>query len=267
VSLPLQVADRKSPLWSELRGLDGQVRIGSAFAKKYYPLTFQEEAGYVPLLETGEAQTVLAIRKHGAGQVVVSGIAFGRSGAWSSLPRKKTFLVMVQPIALGAVTNVGNSSHSIVAGQTPRLMPGKGNEMSITTLLGDQVDWFGLRDQAPELVRGGAYIVSIDGRETCLTVLPSEQEGHSAFIEESEVGALDGIPYGLQTLANEDDFRDELQQSLAGTGLFLPLLLLAFVFLIIEGLLGSPPAKLRARATDDDNKEPWVATPMDRENE
>ncbi len=267
VSLPLQIADLKSPFWSDLRGLDGQVRIGTAFAKKYYPLSFLEEAGYVPLLKTGEVQTVLAIRKHGDGQIVVSGIAFGRSGAWSSLPRKKTFLVMVQPMALGAVANLGNNSHSIVAGQTARLMPGKGNEMSITTLLGDQVDWFGLRDQAPELVRGGAYIVTIDGRETCLTVLPSEQEGHSAFIEDSEIGALDGIPYGLQTLANEYDFRDELQQSLAGTGLFLPLLLLALVFLIVEGLLGSPPAKLRARATDEADSQPWVATPiLDGEN-
>lgn len=262
VSLPLQIAEDKSPFWFDLRDLDGQVRIGSAFARKYYPLTFQQEAGYVPLLETGEAQTVLAIRKHGNGQVVVSGIAFGRSGAWSSLPRKRTFLVMVQPMALGAVANLGNSSHSIAAGQTPRLMPGKGNEMSITTLLGDQVDWFGLREQAPELVRGGAYIVSMDGREACLTVLPSEQEGRSPFIDDSEVGALAGIPYGMQTLASEDDFRDELQQSLAGTGLFLPLLLLALVFLIIEGLLGSPPAKLRARATDDDNNEPRVATPI-----
>jgi len=262
VSLPLQIAEDKSPFWFDLRGLDGQVRIGSAFARKYYPLTFQQEAGYVPLLETGEAQTVLAIRKHGDGQVVVSGIAFGRSGAWSSLPRKRTFLVMVQPMALGAVANLGNSSHSIAAGQTPRLMPGKGNEMSITTLLGDQVDWFGLREQAPELVRGGAYIVSMDGREACLTVLPSEQEGRSPFIDDSEVGALAGIPYVPQTLASEDDFRDELQQSLAGTGLFLPLLLLALVFLIIEGLLGSPPAKLRARATDDDNNEPRVATPI-----
>jgi hypothetical protein len=128
--------------------------------------------------------------------------------------------------------------------------------MSITTLLGDQVDWFGLRDQAPELVRGGAYIVSIDGRETCLTVLPSEQEGRSTFIEDSEVGVLDGIPYGLQTLANEDDFRDELQQSLAGTGLFLPLLLLAFVFLIIEGLLGAPAKKWKDRGKGDTDKNP-----------
>ena len=252
VSLPLQIAEDKSPFWFDLRGLDGQVRIGSAFARKYYPLTFQQEAGYVPLLETGEAQTVLAIRKHGDGQVVVSGIAFGRSGAWSSLPRKRTFLVMVQPMALGAVANLGNSSHSIAAG----------HEMSITTLLGDQVDWFGLREQAPELVRGGAYIVSMDGREACLTVLPSEQEGRSPFIDDSEVGALAGIPYVPQTLASEDDFRDELQQSTAGTGLFLPFLLLALVFLIIEGLLGSPPAKLRARATDDDNNEPRGATPI-----
>ena len=42
--------------------------------------------------------------------------------------------------------------------------------------------------------------------------------------------------------------------------------LLALIFLIVEGLLGAPPAKLKARVADDDSNEPWVPTPMDKEN-
>ena len=130
--------------------------------------------------------------------------------------------------------------------------------MSITTLLGDHVDWSGLKDQSPVLVRGGAYIATLGGRETCLTVLPSDAEGRSGFIEGTEIGALEGIPYGVSTLSDEEDFRDELKQSLAGTGLYLPFLLLALAFLIAEGLLGSPAKKWKDSTKDDSEQEPWV---------
>ncbi|MFC1601030.1 VWA domain-containing protein [Candidatus Sumerlaeota bacterium] len=261
VSVPLRVASQRSPFWSDVRGLDGRVRIGMAFAKKYYPLSFENDAGYVPLLSAGDDHVLLALRKHGKGQVVLSGLAFGRTGDWSTLPRQRTFLVMAQPIALGAVASLVNGAVSIVAGQAPRLIPGEGNEMSITTLLGDQVDWSGLRDQSPVLVRGGAYIATVGERDTCLTVLPSEHEGRSAFIEGSEIGALAGIPHQVTTLSDEDDFRDDLEASLAGTGLCLPLLLLALVCLLVEGLLGSPPKKWQDSAKDDSDNKPWVATP------
>ena len=247
ISVPLRVADQSSPFWSDIRGLDGRVRIGTAFVKQYFPISFAQDAGYVPLLSANEDRGLLAIRKHGKGQIVVSGMAFGRTGAWSTLPRQKTFLVMAQPIALGAVSSLANASLSIVAGQSPRLLPGEGTEMSITTLLGDQVDWSGLKDRSPILVRGGAYIATLGNRETCLTVLPSELEGHSAFIKDSEIGALEGIPHGVSMLSDEDDFRDELEQSMAGTGLYLPFLLLALAFMMTEGLLGSPAKKWKDR--------------------
>jgi hypothetical protein len=207
-------------------------------------------------LGANEDPALLAIRKHGKGQIVVSGIAFGRTGAWSTLPRQKIFLVMTQPIALGAVANLSNESVSIVAGQSPRLLPGEGTKMSIATLLGDQVVWSGLKDQSPLLVRGGAYIATMGEQETCLTVLPSELEGHSAFIEGSEIGALEGIPHGVRTLSNEDDFRDELEKSLAGTGFYVPFLLLAMVFLMAEGLLGAPAKKWKDKAKGDTDKKP-----------
>ena len=256
VSVPLRVANESSPFWSDIRGLDGRVRIGTAFVKQYFPISLAQDAGYAALLGANEDRSLLAIRKHGKGQIVVSGIAFGRSGAWSTLPRQKIFLVMAQPIALGAVANLSNESVSIVAGQSPRLLPGEGTEMSIATLLGDQVDWSGLKDQSPLLVRGGAYIATMGEQETCLTVLPSELEGHSAFIEGSEIGALEGIPHGVRTLSNEDDFRDELEKSLAGTGFYVPFLLLAMVFLMAEGLLGAPAKKWKDKAKGDTDKKP-----------
>jgi hypothetical protein len=260
ISVPLHVANQTSPFWSDIRGLDGRVRIGNAFVKQYYPISLTQDAGYVPLLSANDDRALLAIRKHGKGQIVVSGMAYGRTGNWSTLPRQKIFLVMAQPIALGAVSSLANESQSIVAGHSPRLLPGEGTEMSITTLLGDQVDWSGLKDRSPALVRGGAYIVTLGTRNTCLTVLPSEMEGHSSFIDGSEIGALEGVPYGLSTLSDEDDFREELEQSLAGTGLYVPFLLLALVFLVTEGLLGSPAKKWKDRAKRDSEKKPWVTS-------
>ena len=256
VSVPLRVANESSPFWSDIRGLDGRVVIGTAFVRQYFPISLAQDAGYTALLGANEDPALLAIRKHGKGQIVVSGMAFGRTGAWSTLPRQKIFLVMAQPIALGAVANLSNESVSIVAGQSPRLMPGEGNEMSIATLLGDQVDWSGLKDQSPPLVRGGAYIATMGEQVTCLTVLPSELEGHSAFVKGSEIGALEGIPHGVRTLSNEDDFRDELEKSLAGTGFYLPFLLLAIAFLMVEGVLGAPAKKRRDKAMGDTDKKP-----------
>ena len=267
VSLPLRIAGARSEFWSDLRGLDGRVRLGNAFARKYHPLSFGQESGYVSLLATGEDHQLLALRKHGNGQIVVSGLAFDRTGDWSTLPRQKTFLVMVQPIALGAASGLVNANVSIVAGQPTRLMPGEGNDMSITTLLGDQVDWSGLRDKSPLLVRSGAYIVAMGQRESCLTVLPSDLEGRSPFIEGDEIEGFAGIPHGVRTLSDEDDFHDDLDKSLAGTGLFLPFLLLALACMMAEGLLGSPPKKWKDSVTADSDDTPWSTTPAGPDKE
>ena len=267
VSVPLRIAGAQSQFWFDLRGLDGRVRLGNTFTRKYHPLSFGQDAGYVPLLATGEDHQLLALRKHGKGQIVVSGLAFGRTGDWSTLPRQKTFLVMVQPIALGTASGLVNANVSIVAGQPTRLPPGEGNDMSITTLLGDQVDWSGLRDKSPLLVRSGAYIVAMGQRESCLTVLPSNLEGRSPFIEGAEIEGFAGIPHGVRTLSDEDDFRADLDKSLAGTGLFLPFLLLALACMMAEGLLGSPPKKWKDSVPADSDDTPWITTPAGPDKE
>jgi len=104
-------------------------------------------------------------------------------------------------------------------------------------------------------------------RESCLTVLPSELEGRSPFIEGDEIGALEGISHGVRTLSDEDDFRDDLEESLAGTGLFLPFLLLALACMMAEGLLGSPPKKWKDSVTADSDDTPWSTTPAGPDKE
>ena len=273
VSVPLRIAGAQSEFWFDLRGLDGRVRLGNAFTRKYHPLSFGQDAGYAPLLATGEDHRLLALRKHGKGQIVVSGLAFGRTGEWSTLPRQKTFLVMAQPIALGAASGLVNANEPIVAGElkpTP-FMPGEGNELSITTLLGDPVDSSGLRGKLPLLVRSGAYIVNMGQRESCLTVLPSKREGSSPFVKGDEISkwvASWRPKCEVHTLSDEDDFRDDLlEKSRTGTDLFLPFLLLALVCMMAEGLLGSPAKKWKGSVTADSDDTLRSKTPAGLDKE
>ena len=112
-------------------------------------------------------------------------------------------------------------------------------------------------------MRSGAYVVNMGQRESCLTVLPSEREGSSPFIEGDEIEGFAGIPHGVRTLSDEDDFRDDLDKSLAGTGLFLPFLLLALVCMMAEGILGSPAKKWKSSVTADSDDTLRSKTPAD----
>jgi hypothetical protein len=57
-----------------------------------------------------------------------------------------------------------------------------------------------------------------------------------------------------------------LEQSLAGTGLYVPFLLLALAFLMAEGLLGSPAKKWKDNTKGASQKQPWV-TPTESAGE
>jgi hypothetical protein len=256
-AVSLAVADGTSEFWSDLRDPVGRIRLSGVYAKQYHPLSLQQEGGYTPLLKADENQVLLAVRGLGEGQVIVSGLAFAgrREGIpeWSTLPMQRAFLVMVQPMALGAVSGVVNRNLSLVAGNAPRSLPGKEDEVKISTLVGDQVLWAGPRAQAPVLVREGAYIVRMGKRELCLSVMPSDTEGSGSFITGSKVDAMGETPHAIGDLTSEQDFRDTLARSGAGMELYIPLLLLAIVALLAEGLLGSPVLR-RAKGPDDGNK-------------
>jgi hypothetical protein len=248
---PLAVSNGESEFWSDLHGPDGRVRFGTAHVKRYHPLTLNDDAQYLRLLGLEKGENVLAVRRLGKGQVTVCGIAFAgrRPGTpeWSTLPRKKVFLVMAQPMALGAVSSLVNRSISIVAGNAPRSLPTRDDEVRITTLVGDQVDWSGPRDQVPTLVREGAYVVGVGDSQMCLSIMPADSEGTAAFIDDPKVESMGEVAHEVRVLSDEEDFRDELERSGAGMELYVPFLLLAILALMSEGLLGSPSQIMKKR--------------------
>lgn len=252
---PLVVLDGASEFWADLRGPDGRVRLGEAYVRRYHPLSLHDDAGYEPLLDVGDGQTLFAVRRLGDGQITVSGVAFAgtREGIpeWNTLPSRRGFVVMVQPIALGAFSSLAMRNMSIVAGSAPRSLPGdEDDEVQIITLVGDPVDWSGPRDQAPVLVREGAYLVRAGERQMCLSVVPSETAGNHAFIAGSEVAAMGGISHTIRDLSDGSDLRDEIERFIAGMELYVPLLLLAIAALMAEGLIGSPSPRRGARPGD-----------------
>ena len=253
-AVPLVVEDGTSEFWADLRGPDGAVRLGGAHAKRYHPLSLRDDAGYEPLLDVGDGQTVFAVRRMGEGQITVSGMAFAdrREGIpdWNTLPTRRSFVVMVQPIALGAVSGLATRNMSIVAGNALRSLPGEEDEVTITTLVGDPIEWSGPRDQTPNLVREGAHLVRVGERQVCLSVMPAEAAGSTAFITGSEVAAMRGIPHAVRDLDDEKDFRDEVASFIGGMNLYVPLLLSALAALMAEGLIGSPSLRRGARPAD-----------------
>ena len=91
-------------------------------------------------------------------------------------------------------------------------------------------------------------------RELCLSVMPSDTEGGTSFITGSKVDAMGETPHSIGDLTSEQDFKDTLARSGAGMELYIPLLLLAIVALMAEGLLGAPV--LRRTKGPDDGKKP-----------
>jgi len=251
---PLVVRDGTSEFWSDLRGPGGRVRFRGGLVKQYYPLSLKDDAQYQPLLGVGEDRVALAVRRLGDGQVTVSGMAFAarREGVpeWSTLPMQRHFLVLVRPMALGAVSGGVRNHLSLVAGNAPRSLPAKEDELTITTLVGGQVDWSGPRDRVPTLVREGAYVVRMGTHETFLSVMPSDTEGGTAFLAGSAVPAMGKMPHEVRDLSDEQDFRDELQSASVGIELYMPLLLLAIAAFVAEGLLASPSLRRKRQPTD-----------------
>jgi hypothetical protein len=72
---------------------------------------------------------------------------------------------------------------------------------------------------------------------------------------------MGGVAHAVGTLSDEEDFRDELEKSVAGMGFFLPLLLLAIAMFMVEGLLGSPSRPRKLRATAGEEQQRWDERP------
>ncbi|HOD81350.1 MAG: hypothetical protein BWX88_02294 [Planctomycetes bacterium ADurb.Bin126] len=236
-SVPLQVLDKSSPFWSDLRGPDGRVRLGTVYARRLQALRLDSNAERKPLLGLGYAKVVLAAGMQGKGTVFLSGTAFDRN--WNSLPQMKPFVALAQIIALGGGPPA-QSDAVLVAGTAARLRSTSQDPVRILSLVGDPMDWAGPAGRTPVFARSGAFTVQAGVDRSCLSVRSSDQEGSSGFIQGGAVPAMGSTPHRVSTLADAESFQADLALARAGVELYLPLLLMALMTLAVEGWLGLP---------------------------
>jgi len=238
----LDVIDKTSSFWSSFRDTEGRLRLGQVFARHYQPLQLSKDAGFSSLLGPGPDKVVLATRKLGKGQVIVSGLAFDPQ--WTTLPRLKSMVVFAQAMALGGRTREPSGLYVAAGSPPPALLASGGDGVHIVSLVGDPFDWTGVRGQVPVFPRSGAYSIQVGQESFCLSVRSADQEGSRRFIETDVVPAAAGMPYTVRTL-EETDLTEALNASRAGLPLYLPLLILAMLALVAESLLGAPPGNAK----------------------
>jgi hypothetical protein len=233
-----RILSENNAFWDDLRVSGGRAKLIGAFAHQYHPVLLPEDGRTVPLLGLDGTGTVLAMATRGRGRVICSGIAFAQQ--WSLLPKMQEFVVMAQTMALGSGSAESAEIVSMVAGQSPESLPGKDNDIRIVSLVGDPMDWSGSRDQFPKFVRSGGYEMRIGGKHYGLSVRGSAEEGSQEFVSGEDVPLMGKTEHTVIALNDDNELKELLAASRTGVNLYLPLLLMAMIAIMAEGILGSP---------------------------
>jgi hypothetical protein len=182
---------------------------------------------------------VLAAQSVGQGMLLASGLAF--DPAWSTLPLKPAFVALAQGMALNHA-GAPESIASLVAGEPLAGMPGGAETLAVQSLGGSPLDWKGLAGQFATFPRVGVYALRMGRQTNWVAVRSSEKEGRRKFIAGGTVAALGNLPYAVDSLSGSAGARPDFRRQERSLDLSLPLLLLAFASLALEGWLANPPA-------------------------
>ena len=231
---------KESGFWSRIREATGTASPDNVTVFTYQPLELSEE--YTPLLGIDFERVVFAHRELGRGNIYVSGTAF--DPRWNTLPLTGLIVVMAQSIAVEGMA-LEEAMLSLVAGESPMGINTGGQQVEVTSLVGDETGFEGQTIDIPIFSKSGVYLVKAGDEEFCVSVRSSPKEGLTQFIQGSQVPAMEKITHSIV----DYDPADDLQKYHAGQSrtfeLFLPLVLLATLALLAEGWLANP---IRARA-------------------
>jgi hypothetical protein len=248
----LTLPSRETPFWRQIEQVVGDISAEPITAYTFCPLDVP--AGFTPLLSAGAKKVVLAQRTLGKGNIFVSGLAF--SPRWSTLPLSGLGVVMAQRLAVcGVPAGASNEMPSgvvtnrvlpLVAGERPPVLSAEG-EMELLSLSGDALEWKGRPTEMPSFPRTGVYLATAGDRKSCLSVRASPQEGDWRFVEGSTVPVLGPVAHTVVPFELEADYAKYHAGQARVTELYVPLLVLATLALLIEGLLSA--ARVRSRST------------------
>jgi hypothetical protein len=242
--LALTVLDKANGIFDDLRDDKGEVALRNVKVFRFVPLRVSAPAA--PILGLEDGTVVLAAQSVGQGLLLAGGLAF--DPAWSTLPLKPAFVALAQGMALNHA-GAPESIASLVAGEPPAGMPGGAETLAVQSLGGSPLDWKGPAGQFATFPRVGVYSLR-EGKETrWVAVRSSEKEGRRKFIAGGTVAALGNLPYSVDSISASAGARPDFRRQERSLDLSLPLLLLAFACLGLEGWLANPPAMKPRRAT------------------
>jgi hypothetical protein len=246
----LAMLSRDAPFWRQIEQTVGDFSAEPIAVYAYGPLDLP--AGFTPLLGAGTRKVILAHKAVGKGNVFVSGLAF--SPRWSTLPLSGLGVVLAQRMAvcsvparasaqtLGGVTT--NVVLPLVAGERPPVLPGDG-EMQLVSLSGDALEWKGRPTEMPGFPRTGVYLATTGSRKYCISVRASPKEGERRFVDGSRVALVGSIAHTIIPFEAQANYAQYHAGQARVRELYIPLLLLATLAALIEGLLGA--ARVRSR--------------------
>lgn len=232
------VLSESSDFWDNLRLPSGSVRLVGAFCRKYHPVLLPDDARTVPLLGTGRQEVLLGILKRGKGRIVCSGMAF--SSKWTLLTNMPEFVPMAQSMALASGSREADDRLSLIAGEAPASLPGSADDIRVVSLVGDPMDWSGPRDRFPQFVRSGGYVMRVGEKTYGLSVQGAVEEGSGEFVTGQTVPLMGETEHFIVSMEDSDELKQSLAASHTGIELYLPLLLLAMLAMMAEGVLGTP---------------------------
>jgi hypothetical protein len=242
--LALTVLDKASALFDDLRDEKGEVALRNVKVFRFLPLRLSAQA--VPLLGLEDGRIILAAQNVGQGRLLASGLAF--DPAWSTLPLKPAFVALAQGMVLNHA-GAPASITSLVAGDPLTGLPGGAASLVVQSLGGSPLDWKGPAGQFTTFPRVGVYALRLGQDTRWVAVRSSEKEGRRKFISGDTLPALGNLAYAVDSFSGSGNAPSQFRQQERSLDLSLPMLLLAFACLAVEGWLANPPPmKPRAAA-------------------
>jgi hypothetical protein len=249
---------KESGFWNRIREATGTASPENVSVFTFYPLELSEE--YTPLLVIDFEKVVFAHRELGRGNIYVSGTAF--DPRWNTLPLSGLIVVMAQSIAVEGTALEEDAMLSLVAGESPKGINASGQQVEVTSLVGDETDFKGQAIDMPVFSKSGAYLVKAGSEECCVSVRSSPKEGLTQFLQGSQVPAMEKITHSIVDYNPADDLLKYHVGQSRTYELFLPFILLATLALLAEGWLANP---IRARAEKTTRSESTQASSLDKQ--
>jgi len=229
----LVVLEKRAAFWTPLLA-HGEGSVGALKAFAFYPVRCT--GSHHSLLGVDYSNVVLACQNRGQGQVYICGM--GLDGTWSNLPFSGLFVVMMHRMALFGASAAAQDVQHIRAGETLDELPLDLARTQIVPLVGETIQTE--RGRALGFARSGVYILQDEERQYEVAVSCAAAEGVESFLNAGDIQAVQGSRIQLVDLARDTDFSRYHRAGTRGLALFIPLLFLATLVAVLEGLIAYP---------------------------